>query len=236
MHFFKGILVFSVNIASQITSRLIRILDIILGRTYVLNHTRTAAERHRYPDLGLVVVIVLERKITFDTQFILQETSRSAHRILQDPLLGIDTILSVPEITNRISGRVRQGTIRVKHRSQNMPLIRDITPDTATFTYIQRIMISHAGILQIVLHLQPIKYLHRSFRTHIEQLIVVRIISEQSILPIITARYIETGLTATSGHGNIMIRSERRFLIQFLVPIRISIIYIIPIRTDLYLR
>ena len=105
-----------------------------------------------------------------------------------------------------------------------MALIGDVTPDGTAFADVDRVMVIHVGEVHVVLDLQPVEHLHGTFRTQLHHLIIVGIIAEQTVVAVETPGNVVVQLPVVTGHRQVMILRESRFLVQGIVVVLVAVV------------
>jgi hypothetical protein len=69
-----------------------------------------------------------------------------------------------------------------------MTFVRNVPPDTAAFSDVQRIVVFHGRKVGVVGNFQPRKYLNRTFSPQANDLVIIGVIPKQTFLAVIPAR------------------------------------------------
>ena len=95
-------------------------------------------------------------------------------------------------------------------------------------------MIRHLRKFHVILHLQPLEYLRRSFRSHVHDTVIVTVIAEQPVLSVVMSRHHKIRLVVSTLHCHVVILCIKLLFIQEIIPVRISIVQIISGGIRLY--
>ena len=190
---------------------------------------------NRHAALRLPLVCVAEREVAPYVQFVLQERSRKAGRILQHLVIGIDAVLAIDKVTDRISSRESQATVGIEDGRTRMAFIGNVTPDGTAFADIDRVMVIHVGEIHVVLDLQPVEHLYGTFRTQVHHLIIVGIIAKQTVVAIEPSGNVVVQFPVVTGHRQVMVLRKSRFLIQSVVIVFVAVVDIFAGSIDCHL-
>ena len=235
MRITECILIIGIQVGRNILGPHITFLQVIVFGTQFDNLPFVSAIRNRYAALRLSLVRIAEREVAPYVQFVFQKRSSKAGRILQHLVIGIDTVLAIDKVTDRISGRESQAAVGVEDRRGRMALIGNITPDGAAFADVDRVMVIHIGKIHIVLDLQPVEHLYGTFRTQVHHLIIVGIIAEQTVVAIEPSGNVVVQFPVVTGHRQVMVLCESRFLVQGVIIILVAVIDIFTGSIDRHL-
>ena len=141
MRITECILIIGIQVGRNILGPHITLLQVIVFGTQFDNLPFVSAIRNRYAALRLSLVRIAEREVAPYVQFVFQKRSSKAGRILQHLVIGIDTVLAIDKVTDRISGRESQAAVGVEDRRGRMTFIGNVTPDGAAFADIDRVMV-----------------------------------------------------------------------------------------------
>ena len=213
----ERIFILGILVRREVNRILAQLRNVGLGAGQRFLDARDLRERRTHAFDGAVVVLVAVGEVAVYAQFVVEERSLRADRVVHVVVdIGAPAV-AVEQVAHGIDGRHGHRAVGVPYRRRGVSFVGDVAPDVAVALRIgHRVVVFIAADVEVVGNLEPRFDLVADFQARVEHLVLVGVVRAvvQAAVTVVASREVVVELTLGARYRHVVRLGEDVILVN----------------------